>query len=103
MNRNDLMDVDIAVMDFLQAYPDAPMAKIIRAAVDAAEPLIREDERQRTPVVYERDLQPLADLRAKVAALPHDTRCHVSLMLVTPVMCSCWKRDVLALLDGGTP
>ena len=33
---------------------------------------VRADERERSPVVYERDLAPLADLRAKVEALDTD-------------------------------
>ena len=112
VNRNDLMDVDIAVMNFMRDNPDAPMAKIIRAAVEAAEPLIRADERERTNTVGghrqirdEGRADMCTDLRAKVNALDHSDTCRSRVMNTLrgkPWPCNCLRADVLALIDGGS-
>jgi hypothetical protein len=90
------MDVDLVVINFLRDHPNAPMAKIINAAMTAAEPLIRADEREQCDNRWAMvRTKTLTDLRAKVEALPFERRYTGGTEYVD-------RADVLALLDGSS-
>jgi hypothetical protein len=55
MNRNELMDLDLKVMDWLIEHPDWTKSQLVRTVVDLAEPMIRTDERERLVEAWDRD------------------------------------------------
>jgi len=78
-------------------------------AVDAVEPIIRANERERKMAAADiafldavQARQALADLRAKVEAKPHGLDKYGASCAAVYVVggeCNCWKSDVLALLE----
>jgi hypothetical protein len=118
MDSFDQMTVDMAVMDFMRDHPNAPMAKVIHAAVTAAEPMIRADERERYREVMELAEQEVAALRERLAAEIREgdvARKHADILTdlrgkaeALPIqwktLGAVWIRrdDVLALIDGSS-
>jgi hypothetical protein len=105
MDRDDLIDAGtqaICEMYVPTATADEEVRWEVGVVVDAVEPVIRADERERnTPLditAYRAAL--LAGLRAKVEALPER---GISMTWDHPEGCALvWRDEVLALLDGTT-
>lgn len=82
--------------------PERWVAMAADAALRAYRVIDREDPDPFGDIAYAVLAPVLTDLRRQAANLPHDPRCHLTLKSAdTYTMCSCWKRDVVRLLDTG--
>jgi len=90
MNRDELIEAGVRVI--VKKRP-LTTAEAMDAILDAVEPLIRADERERFDLAVGAVAlnEELADLRARMLDLPpaHDDACV-------------WLRDVIGVIDGGS-